>query len=263
MTNSTSVQDVNIYSNKAIENFNKALELGKSKVKTVDTMFNIAICYYTRKDVQNAIIYFHFVEENDPNFIPVYKYLGDCYHFEGAYPLAISYYDKYFKDFYNYYDKMIAHSVSTQGEHMKDILNVEVEMSLAEMLLRRGISYYHLNTIGGFAVEDFKAILHLETPYKAYALYWLGKLKEREGEYWEAIKFYEKSLKENSHLWESYDGIAEAYEALGKDEIANEFRFKAGHYKRKTIWESKINQGDGIEQPEFHLDDYITNKSQK
>src|SRR5690606_20685386 len=98
----------------------------------------------------------------------------------------------------------------------------------------------------------------LETPYKAYALYWIGKVKERKSEYWEAIDYFEKSLKENPNLWESYDGIADAYEALGKDEMAEDFRLRASHLKRKMIWESKINQANSIEQPEFSFEDYIT-----
>lgn len=249
---SSNIHEVTEHAMNAIENYNKAIELGGEEMRSSVLLFNLGVCQFAATQYDDALKSFDVAVEKDKSHAPAYRYLGDIYYLKGEYPVAISYYDKVFEMFPQYYGR--EYGLVENLSMTREEISASIEDMLAYILFRRGQAYYHLKSIGGYAVVDFKAILKLNTRYTANALFWLGKIEDRNGNYWTAISFYDRSLKENPSAWDVFEAKANAYESLGKEDIAEEYRIRAQLLKRKNVWEGKVLQKDTPQPKEFDFE---------
>lgn len=104
----------------------------------------------------------------------------------------------------------------------KDVTAPEV---LGTGLLRRGVAYYRIEDFD-MSASDFKHCIELgHDPSRAHHL--LGKIRAKEGNWWDCIVENTKSLEIQLSPW-ALDARATAYEAIGKTEEAERDRRQLG-----------------------------------
>lgn len=232
-----------------------AIKYGGDSFKNPQLTFNLALCQFTAGLYEEALRTFKYTTEKDSEHAPALRYVGDICYMKGEYLAAISFYDKVFEMFPRYYGR--EYGALKDPNIKREEISASIEEMLAYILFRRGQSYYHLKSVGGFAAVDFKAVLKLNTKHTPHALFWLGKIEDRNGNYWTAINFYDKSLKENPNAWDVFEAKANAFDALGKEDIAEECRIRSHLLKRKSIWDGQISQLDAQEPKDFDVETFF------
>jgi tetratricopeptide (TPR) repeat protein len=92
-----------------------------------------------------------------------------------------------------------------------------------EIHLRRGIAWYHLGEFAR-ARADFRQAVETQQSRDGRAKFWVGATYAREGNFWEAIRYYSEALRENPEYKPAYNNRGLAYLQAGEyRRAANDF----------------------------------------
>lgn len=203
----------------AEKSIRKSIELNPSDVESYFFLWHL-----TSRDVNSDLV--KKIIQMDPNFAPVYNFLGELYENKNELDLAIENYKKATELNENF---AYAHS---------NLANVYLKKND----LNNAIKYYE---------KSIEADPTFTTPYIS-----LGNIFESKGNFGKALKYYEEAIKSNEYSVHAYNNLGVAYHQIKSFNKAIESykkaidinpNFETAYINMALVYENVGSKNDAIE----------------